>query len=217
MSTPLSPGFAGPLSPGFAGPLSPGFAGPLSPGFADPVLDAQAAFRALLDAMARPGRVATLPAFPEPPAGLAPAAAAVALALCDADTPVWLDEAAAPAAAWLRFHGGCRIVPDAALAAFVFAMRHAPAMATLDAGQDPYPDRAATLVLAVAGFGTGSALRLSGPGIPGTASVRVEGLAEDFLAERAANHAKFPRGVDCILVAGQQAMCLPRTTRLEIA
>lgn len=189
----------------------------LAPGFADPVLDAQAAFRALLDAMARPGRITSLPEFPEPPAGLAPAAAAVALALCDGDTPVWLDQAAQPAAAWLRFHAGCRIVADPAEAAFVFAMREAPAMATLDAGLDQYPDRAATLVLAVAGFGTGAALRLAGPGIPGATSVQVAGLPEKFLAERAANHAQFPRGVDCILVAGQHALCLPRTTKLETA
>jgi alpha-D-ribose 1-methylphosphonate 5-triphosphate synthase subunit PhnH len=198
--------------------LSPGVADPvLVPGFADPVLDAQAAFRALLDAMAHPGRVATMPGFPEPPAGLAQAAAAVALALCDGDTKVWLDGAAQPAAAWLRFHCGCRVLPEASAAAFVFAMRHAPAMATLEAGQDQYPDRAATLVLGVDGFGTGAALRLAGPGIPGATSVQVAGLPEEFLAERAANHAQFPRGVDCILVAGDQALCLPRTTRLERA
>jgi alpha-D-ribose 1-methylphosphonate 5-triphosphate synthase subunit PhnH len=186
------------------------------PGFADPVLDAQGSFRAVLQAMSRPGTVQEIVAPPELPPGLSPAAAAELLTLVDATTPLRLS-LGAEAAAWLRFHCGCRIVPDAAAAAFVFAMRHAPAMATLEAGQDQYPDRAATLVLGVDGFGTGAALRLAGPGIPGATSVQVAGLPEEFLAERAANHAQFPRGVDCILVAGDQALCLPRTTRLERA
>lgn len=187
----------------------------LAPGFADPVLDAQAAFRALLDAMARPGRIATLPALPEAPAGMEPAAACVALALCDVDTPVWLDDAAQEAAGWLRFHCGCRILHDTAAASFVFAMRTAPAMHTLDAGDDQYPDRSATLVLAVGGFDAGVEVRLSGPGIDGTCTVRVDGLPDHFVAERVANRRKFPRGVDCILVAGRQVLCLPRTTVVE--
>lgn len=189
----------------------------LAPGFADPVLHAQAAFRALLDAMARPGRMATLPSLPEAPGGLEPAAACVALALCDADTPVWLDDAAHEAAGWLRFHCGCRILHDAGAASFIFAMRTAPALHTLDAGDDQYPDRSATLVLAVRGFEAGAMLRLSGPGIAGACDVPVDGLPEHFLAERAANHRKFPRGVDCILVAGSLALCLPRTTLVEAA
>jgi alpha-D-ribose 1-methylphosphonate 5-triphosphate synthase subunit PhnH len=189
----------------------------LAPGFADPVLDAQGSFRALLDAMARPGRIATLPALPEAPEGLEPAAACVALALCDVDTPVWLDDAARGAAAWLRFHCGCRIFHDAAAASFVFAMRAAPAMAALDAGDNQYPDRSATLVLSVTSFGMGVALRLSGPGIDGAVIVEVAGLPESFIADRAANRQKFPRGVDCVLVSGCQALCLPRTTIVEAA
>lgn len=187
----------------------------LASGFADPVLDAQGAFRALLDAMARPGRIAKLPSLPEAPDGLEPAAACAALALCDTDTPVWLDDAARDAAAWLRFHCGCRIVHDPSAASFVFAMRVPPAMAALDAGDDQYPDRSATVVLSVGSFDMGVALRLSGPGIDGAVTVQVEGLPESFVAERAANRQKFPRGVDCILVAGRQALCLPRTTIIE--
>jgi alpha-D-ribose 1-methylphosphonate 5-triphosphate synthase subunit PhnH len=185
----------------------------LTAGFAEPVRDAQAAFRALLDAMARPGTVATLPAPAEPPpAPLAPAAAAVALSLCDADTKLWLDATLAGAAPWLRFHCGCRIVADPGAAAFAFATG---LPAGLDAGDDLYPDRAATLVLQVAGFGAGTALRLAGPGIDGQAHVQVDGLPHGFVAQRAANHRLYPRGVDCILVAGARALCLPRTTAVE--
>lgn len=192
--------------------------GALTAGFAAPGHDAQRAFRALLEAMARPGRIATLPALAEPPpAPFAPAAASVALALCDADTPVWLDaaHAAGDVPAWLRFHCGCRIVAAPGQAAFAFAAASPPAMAALDAGSDLYPDTSATLVLQVQLFGAGTALRLSGPGIPGTNVTRVAGLPEAFLAERAANRALYPRGVDCLLVAGADALCLPRSTVVE--
>ena len=50
----------------------------MNPGFADPTLDAQTSFRAVLHAMAQPGRILRLHASPaQPPAGLAPAAAAL--------------------------------------------------------------------------------------------------------------------------------------------
>lgn len=191
----------------------------LTAGFEHPVHDAQRAFRAVLDAMARPGTLAALPALAEPPpAPLAPAAAALALALCDADTPVWLDAtlAAGDAAPWLRFHCGCRIVDAPGEAAFAFAATASmPPMTAFDAGSDLYPDTAASLVLQVAGFEAGLALRLSGPGILGSATVRIAGLPGAFQAERTANRALYPRGVDCVLVAGHQALCLPRSTIVE--
>lgn len=191
----------------------------LSPGFAAPVRDAQAAFRALLEAMARPGTIVTPGSPPSPP--LPPAMAALALTLLDADTPVWLDgvETQADALAWLRFHCGCRIVSDAAEAAFVLVTEAArmPPHAGLDAGSDEYPDRAATLVLAVDALGRGETLRLSGPGIDGTATLRVAGLPGRFLPEREANRRLFPRGVDCVLVAGDSLAALPRGTAILAA
>lgn len=187
----------------------------MRPGFADPVLDAQAAFRAVMDAMARPGRI-TAAALPEPPAGLGPAMAAVALALCDADTPLWTD-ADAEARAWLAFHTGAPFVQDPAEAAFLLATRTPPPLAALAAGSDEAPQDGATLVVEVAGLAPGTGWQLSGPGIAGAHRLRVAGLPDDFAAQWAANAARFPCGVDAILCAGGALAALPRTLRLAEA
>ena len=65
---------------------------PAQRGFADPVRDAQSVFRTVMMALARPGTIGDLAAGPvTPPAPLTPELAAVALTLCDHETPVWFD------------------------------------------------------------------------------------------------------------------------------
>lgn len=188
----------------------------LAPGFAEPVRQSQQAFRAALNALSYPGRVVTVPGcVAAPPLG--PAQAALALTLVDFETPVWLDHAAAGAAAWLRFHCGCPIVetPSAARFAFVVAPEAMPPLAAFDAGSDEFPDRSATLVLAVRSLsGTGD-LRLTGPGIPGEAGLGVEGLPPDFPAQWQQNRELFPRGVDLFLTEGDRLAGLPRTVRMR--
>ena len=81
----------------------------LAPGFADPVLASQAAFRAIMDAMASPGSIVAVDGLAHAPRPLGRAAAAVALTLLDYETPVWLDPLLAPSpdiTDWLRFHTG---------------------------------------------------------------------------------------------------------------
>ncbi len=78
-------------------------------GFADPVFDAQAVFQAVMDAMARPGTMSAVRPLAAPPQPLSPMAAAVALTLCDHDTPLWLDpalQASAAVRSYLAFHTG---------------------------------------------------------------------------------------------------------------
>lgn len=180
-------------------------------GFADPVLDAQRCFRAVLEAMSRPGRVQRVPALPEVPPGLSPAAAAVLLTLADADTPLRLAVGEA-AAAWVRFHCGARLVP-AAEAAFV--LDPAAPLASLPAGSEEEPERGATLLLEVAGLAEGSGWRLTGPGIRDAHRLRVDGAPPGFLRDWSANRTRFPRGVDVILCAGDRIAALPRTVCIE--
>ncbi len=186
----------------------------LTPGFADPVLDAQSAFRAVLEAMARPGRVVRLPRPPEPPAPLCPAAGAVLLTLADAETPLWLD-AGADAEAWARFHAGCPVVGDPGAADFVLAVGAPPALATLRAGTDEEPHRSATLILQVAALEEGAGWRLTGPGIEAAHRLRAVGVPDGFVTRRAANRVLFPAGVDVILCAGDRVAALPRTVTIE--
>jgi len=183
----------------------------LHPGFADPVLDSQACFRAVLDAMSRPGQIAAL-AFPDPPPPLDPATAAVLLTLVDAETPVWLDGAASAAREWVAFH--CGATPAPPMQAMFGVALHPVPLAGFQAGTDDAPELGATLVLQVAALGRGRKLRLSGPGIATVATLLVDGLAEGFVAEWATNHALFPRGIDLILCAGTQVAALPRSVQV---
>src|SRR5262245_26970414 len=129
-------------------------------GFADPVRDAQAVFRAVMNAMARPGTVQALHGVAAP-APLSPSAAAVGLALLDYETPVWLDPALASADVmdWLRFHTGSAVTTDPGRAAFAFTTGESlPDFATFAEGTPDYPDRSTTLVVTVAGFAGGPKL-----------------------------------------------------------
>jgi alpha-D-ribose 1-methylphosphonate 5-triphosphate synthase subunit PhnH len=186
----------------------------LSPAFADPVLDAQAAFRAVLEAMSRPGRVLQAGAALRPPAPLMPAAAAVLLALADADTPLWSD-AGAEAEAWLRFHCGAPLVAAPGAADFVLAAGAPPALSALRPGTEEKPQQGATLVLQVTALEPGRGWRLTGPGIAQEHHLAVQGAPDGFLAAWAANRARFPRGVDVVLCAGDRLAALPRTVAIE--
>jgi len=191
----------------------------LDGGFVDPVMQSQTAFRAIMDALANPGTLQELALGLTPPAPLTPELAAIALTLCDHDTPLWLDADLATDAvlAWLRFHTGAPIITERSQAKFAFT--HAPdfMLANFDQGSDLYPDRSTTVIVALPTLSTAQTVTLSGPGIDGTATIAPDGLPTDFRAQWAENHAQFPRGVDLLLVAGGQLLGLPRTTRIKEA
>jgi alpha-D-ribose 1-methylphosphonate 5-triphosphate synthase subunit PhnH len=187
----------------------------LHPGFADPVRDSQAAFRAVLDAMARPGRIHTLAAPAEPPPPLERATAAVLLTLADADTPLWFDPAAAAARDWASFHCGASFAAiERATLAVALAL---PNLARLAVGTDEAPEGSATLILQIAALGSGLVYRLEGPGLAEPATLQAAGLPQGFADAWAANRRLFPQGIDVILCAGDRVAALPRTVRLENA
>ncbi len=185
-------------------------------GFADPVAEAQQCFRAVLDAMARPGSLRIAGAGLRPPGPLDPATAAVLLTLIDGETSLWLDPDAAPARKWVEFHCGVTCVEDAGAAAFVAALAW-PDLGRLNPGSDAAPEAAATVILQVLALGTGARYRLRGPGLLVPMMLAVAGLPSRFADIWERNAASFPHGIDLVLCAGTQIAALRRTVSIEDA
>lgn len=192
-----------------------------SPGFPDATRGAQAAFRALLDALAHPTRVHPLAGPAEAPAALGAGLGAVALTVLDEESALWLDPrraADAEVVAWLTFHTGVRLVADAADADFVLADPSSlPPLAALAAGTDEEPHRSATVLLDVRDATGTRRIRAEGPGIDGHADADAPWADDALLDAWRINGERFPRGVDLLLVDAASVAALPRTTRLTAA
>jgi alpha-D-ribose 1-methylphosphonate 5-triphosphate synthase subunit PhnH len=182
----------------------------LEGGFADPAREAAAAFRALLDVMARPGRIRPLPPA-APPAPLSPAAGALLLTLVDATTPLHLAPSHDSAAlrAWIAFRTGAPLVAAGAAAFALGTWAALQPVHRFAAGTPEYPDRAATLIVEMPALAAAGA-RLAGPGIRGRAWLNLPDPAAF-----AANRARWPLGFDTFLTAGDRVAALPRSTRVE--
>ena len=192
----------------------------IAPGFADPPRQSQTVFRAVMNALAQPTTVQPLAVGLSAPEPLTPELAAIALAMTDNETTVWLDAplAASPGvSAFLRFHTGAPIVSDPAQAAWAFVSEPSrlPAFTEIFAlGTPEYPDRSTTIVLAVSGFSGPEALLVEGPGILGNGSLAPDPLPRNFAAEWRKKRALFPLGVDFLFASRGEAAGLPRSSRL---
>ena len=208
------------------------------PGFSNPVDDSQAVFRAVLTAFSRPGLPVslTLPPFPVPSGELSPGMLALALALCDQDTPIWLDTAANTPEVrhHLRFHCAAPFAAELTQGSFAFIARPEamPRLQAFNPGRADYPDRSATLVInADLSSPQACAMELTGPGVKGNdreawQSFRISGLPPWFWEGWEANRAAYPLGLDVIFVdkgtesADRPAirlLGLPRTARVRLA
>ena len=191
----------------------------LPAGFADKVLSAQSTFRAVMEAMARPGSVQRVTASVGTPPPMMRGTAAIALTLFDHDTPIWLDDKmseASDVARWLKFHSGAPIVADSPICHFAL-IAEAAALPDLDRfafGSSEYPDRSTTLIMQVASLTQGPAWELRGPGIDGVAVLNATFEPKDLFDRLAINATLFPRGIDVVLVADNAIAAIPRTTRL---
>lgn len=188
----------------------------LAPGFSDSVHDSQQAFRALIDALARPGQVRHIgPALPG--VALGGALARLLLTLSDDETPVWWQGIMADLPQWLRFHTGAPLAqrPDAASFTVVTDLTQLSALADFAAGSNASPELSCTLLIELPALTGGPMLEWRGPGIADVQCVGLSGLPDDFWAQWQANHAAFPQGVDLIFTCGDEALGLPRTTRVR--
>lgn len=188
-------------------------------GFTDGAIGMAHAFRAIMQAISRPGLPVAMNVTPLAPEPLMATSAAVALTLCDFQTPVWL---APPlnhegVMHYLRFHSGAPMAEGLDRAHFVFlsAVDAVPHPRLFAQGTHEYPDRSATLVIQVAGFDT-AAVELSGPGIKSAVGFGAAGVGPSFWEAMAENHAGFPTGVDVIFASPGWIAALPRSTAVRL-
>ena len=188
----------------------------MAAGLPDPVHDSQQAFRAALDALARPGQIQRVGgALPD--VALGGAMARLLLSLSDADSPVWWQGEMPVEQEWLRFHTGADLARQADSASFAVmtSASRGVTLANFAQGTAAAPEFSTTLVIELPSLEDGVTLEWRGPGIQTVQAVKLAGLPEDFWPQWQANHAAFPQGVDILLTCGEHALGLPRTTRVR--
>ena len=182
----------------------------LTGGFADAPIDAARAFRAALQAMARPGSIHSV-AGANPPGPLSAAAGVLLLTLADPETPLALlgDHDCQSVRDWVTFQCGA---PFCAPAEAALAVGCWNALRPLDAypiGTAEYPDRSTTLIVEMDAL-TANGARLTGPGIE-----QVAHLSAPDVTALQRNATLFPQGLDFFLCSGDRLAARPRTTRVE--
>ena len=184
--------------------------------------DSQLVFRAVLEALARPGTAMALPSGPL--RMLAPAMVPV-FALADLGTGVCvLDNEIPPSSGesrhWADAVATATSAPlwPAELARLVAALRPVTdeEVRGFCRGTPEAPEDAALVSLAVADVTGGDRRwRLSGPGIAGTATLAPRGLPDSFVAARTEAVGGYPAGIDVLLVTDDfRVVGLPRTTTI---
>lgn len=177
--------------------------------------DSQRVFRAVLEALARPGTPMALPS--ELLRVLVPVIVPV-LALADLSTEVCVLEPAGDR--WADAITAATSAPTwpAEMAKLVAAVRPVSAdeVRGFARGSADAPQDAALVALSVREVRGGPRRwGLSGPGIHGTATIAPQGLPAGFVAARAEAVAAYPAGIDILLVTDDgRVVGLPRTTTI---
>lgn len=185
------------------------------PGFQNPIHDPQNTFRALLEALSRPGQPQTTASLTPPP-GLHPSCAAAALTLFDLETKIWLQPGLSQAVhGWLLFHTGCAFTdaPQAADFALIWDITAIPPLPTFHWGRPDYPEASTSLLLQCPSLTGGTAITLQGPGILNTIGIDIP-LPADFWQQWQAMTTSYPLGIDSWCFSHHQVMGLPRTACL---
>jgi alpha-D-ribose 1-methylphosphonate 5-triphosphate synthase subunit PhnH len=210
----------------------------------NPVFDSQSAFRALLDAISRPGTIAELPrpAYAATPVGLNPHVLTVVSTLCDNRASLALvPPSCANLGDWHRyfaFNISSAIVTLTAADYVVLAGAYCPAGFSKIATGDPeFPEDGSTAIIQVDELiapEVGSVQKqgsrvddhddsvatttvtLSGPGVPDLRTLAIFGLDAEYLASREHLCAEYPTGVDIFFVDSLgRVASIPRSSSVD--
>ena len=180
----------------------------------DPVADTRRTFRALVDAMARPGTVHAVP--------VGPADRAVIATLVDHEVTLRSDDGELTD----RLAGEGRFDPAPLAEADVVHTTDGSGDSIAEArrGTLEEPSDGATVVYRVEQVSTdldsssgATTLSLTGPGVPDRREVLVEGFPSTAVDAFEATTAGFPRGIDVVLASAKRIAALPRTVTVEVA
>lgn len=189
----------------------------LSPGeSASGVVLQHLAFRAAFLALAYPGRHFYLPRTPtsELAGTWSPAESATAVLL----RAIWEPDAAVCAL------GGAPFLPttvnmsgpEQAEIVVVAGTRSGGGIVRAFRGTEEAPERGATVLYVLSEPGSGTSVRLSGPGINGSIETALP-LPPVELLDRNSAYSEWPLGVDLMIVdESARVLALPRTTRVEV-
>jgi alpha-D-ribose 1-methylphosphonate 5-triphosphate synthase subunit PhnH len=170
-------------------------------------------FRVILQGMSHPGKVFTLPVLP------GEGSAAVELLGCLIDNEVSFAVIGdRDMETVLARHTDSR--PVSSDDADYIIVRNGTTqgrLANFKRGSLEYPDTGATVLYLVEALSEAAGVVLSGPGINGTASLRISGLDPGELQLLGEVNSEFPLGVDTIFLdqSGNIA-CIPRSSRIGV-
>lgn len=173
---------------------------------------ARETFQSLLAALSNPGRIFTLPGSPR---SNQHSCQQIGFTLLDLESSFYTPD---PALAAALQQSGAHSLGAAEAAYLFFPDQRVPELlASVEQakiGVITDPDEGATMIVACT-LGKGQLIACTGPGIPETQALRVDGLAPQFWQLRAAK-IRYPLGVDLFLVDQQQIVGLPRSTVLTV-
>jgi len=197
----------------------------------DEIFDSQAVFRALLDALSRPGTVLQLPERPYPgaPPGFCRPALSVLKTLCDhrVTFAVGSGMRSMELVRYLEINLATRHEsPGEADYALFDGRIYDDDFRRLKRGTPELPETSATALVCVDWLAEGRAetaqpsfrMGLEGPGIEGRAVLQAAGFHPGYAAARAEANRYHPEGIDLFLLDSRGRLAgIPRTTSVEAA
>lgn len=178
----------------------------------DPITDTQATFRALVEAMSRPGTIHPVPT--------SPADHAVISTLVDHEVSCHTDDVRTREA---LADAGRLTTAEIGSAAIVHSVGPLSVPHTqLAQGTDIEPSMGATVIYRIDALAHdppdgGVSLTLRGPGVDGARQLGVMGLPVSEFSAIAGVQAGYPRGIDVVLCAPGAVAALPRSVTMEVS